>query len=169
MRDNHKACCRNCGQPLTTRKQIERGHCRRRKCRELPDALHLTERRRPPEGTASNTTGRVDAPKFSGSSSQVSWWSVHEYVSGLLAAVGTWPMIGTPQWCALPDDDLAKIASIFDAAQHHALRVETSQEAQCEASRGVSAAADWRDIAQQMFRLNCAKAYGSYYIPRVKL
>jgi hypothetical protein len=42
----------------------------------------------------------------------------------------------------------------LDAAQHWALRVETCQQAQCEASHDVSAAADWSAIARQMFIRN---------------
>ena len=86
-------------------------------------------------------------------SAQVSFWSVHEYVAPLLAAVGTWPPIGTPEWCALDDTDPRKLAALFDAAQHHALRVEMAQEARCEASREISAAADWSAIATEFVKL----------------
>ena len=56
-------------------------------------------------------------------------------------------MIGSPGWCELSDDDVRKLAAIYDAAQHWALRVETSQQAECEASQDISAAADWTAIA----------------------
>ena len=49
---------------------------------------------------------------------QVSWWSVHEFVAGFL-----------------------------DAARHWALHVEMAQEAECEASRAISAAYDWAAIS----------------------
>jgi hypothetical protein len=39
---------------------------------------------------------------------------------------------------------------VFDASQHWALRLETSQQAQCEAAREVSAAADWSAIAREV-------------------
>jgi hypothetical protein len=81
------------------------------------------------------------------SSQQVSWWSVHEYVADKLAPVQSWPTLGTPAWCLLDDDDPRKLAALVDAAQHWALRLETCQEASCEASRAVSAAADWSQIA----------------------
>jgi hypothetical protein len=42
----------------------------------------------------------------------------------------------------LDDTDPRKVAALFDAAQHWALRVETSQQAQAETSRDISAAAD---------------------------
>ena len=83
-------------------------------------------------------------------SRQVSWWSVHEYVEPLLTQVAAWPMIGTPAWCDLADDDPRKWAAIFDAAQHWALRVETRQAAMAEASHGISAAADGPSIAQRI-------------------
>jgi hypothetical protein len=92
-------------------------------------------------------------------SRQVSFWSVHEYVQPVLDRIGTYPMVGTPEWVALPDDSPAKIAAVFDAARHWALRVETCQVAECEASRAISAAANWSDIAKRMHR-------GDAYIPR---
>jgi hypothetical protein len=63
-------------------------------------------------------------------------------------------MLGTPAWCALPDGDPAKIAALYDAAQHWALRLETCQQAECEASRAVSAAADWSATAREMLSRN---------------
>lgn len=81
---------------------------------------------------------------------QVAWWEVHLVVQRLLDAVGEWPMAGTPEWCALPNDDPKKLAGIYDAAQHWALRVDTCQEATCQASQAISAAADWRAIAREL-------------------
>jgi hypothetical protein len=83
-------------------------------------------------------------------SRSVSWWSVHEYVEPLLAAVGQWPMAGTPEWCALPDDDPVKLAALFDAARHHALRLDVNQAALAETSRDISGAADWPAIAREI-------------------
>jgi Protein of unknown function (DUF2742) len=94
------------------------------------------------------------------SSRQVSWWSVHEHVAPLLLKAVAWPMAGTPDWCALPDGDPVKLAALYDAAQHHALRVETAQVAQCEASHDISAAAAWKAIASEMVQRR------SVYIPR---
>jgi Protein of unknown function (DUF2742) len=81
---------------------------------------------------------------------QVSFWSVHEFISPVLARVGSWPMAGTPEWAALGGDDPRKLAALLDAAQHWALRVETCQEAQCQASRDVSAAADWSAVGRRI-------------------
>jgi Protein of unknown function (DUF2742) len=83
-------------------------------------------------------------------SRQASWWDVHLFVEPLLAEVGSWPMAGTPEWCALPDDSPAKWAALLDAAQHFALRVETFQVAECEASHEISGAADWGHIGRQI-------------------
>jgi hypothetical protein len=100
-------------------------------------------------------------------SQQVAWWEVREFVAAQLDQVEQWPMIGTPAWCLLDDDDPVKLAAVLDAAQHWALRLETCQQARAEASRDVAAGADWRAIAGEKFRLDSAIAYGTYYVPRV--
>lgn len=92
----------------------------------------------------------------------VSWWAVHEVVSQLLDKVDWWPLIGTPEWCALDDNDPAKLASLYDAAQHWALRVETCQQARCEASKDIAASLDWWADAKASRRRSSA------YIPRKK-
>jgi hypothetical protein len=92
-------------------------------------------------------------------SRQVSWWSVHEHVQQFLDLVGNWPAIGSPAWCELPDGPV-KLAAIFDAARHWALRLETCQAAMAEASHDVSAAADWPRAANEIRRRR------EVYIPR---
>ena len=84
------------------------------------------------------------------SSQQTSWWPVHEHVAAFLESVGSSPMVGAPAWCALDDDDPRKLAAIFDAAQHWALRLETCQQAYCETSRAVSGALDWSALAREI-------------------
>jgi hypothetical protein len=69
-----------------------------------------------------------------------------------LESVGQWPMLGTPGWCELPDDDPAKLAALLDAARHWALRVDMAQQAAADASRAISGAADWSSIANEMRR-----------------
>jgi hypothetical protein len=81
-------------------------------------------------------------------SQQVSWLAVHDFAVARLRKVEDWPMIGSPVWCDLGDRDLAKWASVLDAAQHWALRLETCQAAHAEASRDVSAAEDWLAVAR---------------------
>jgi hypothetical protein len=83
------------------------------------------------------------------SSQAVRWWAVHEFITPHLARVGAWPMAGTPAWCALPDADPAKIAALYNAAEHWALRVETSQQAECDASRDISAVVNWGTVGKR--------------------
>ena len=87
-------------------------------------------------------------------SQQVDWWSVHEFVAAVLDQVNGWPTLGTPAWCSLANDDPQKWAALLDGAQHHALRLELNQQAECQASRDISAAADWSGIAQQVRQHN---------------
>ncbi len=87
------------------------------------------------------------------SARSVSWWEVHSFVKPMLASVISWPLVGIPAWVALPDDDPVKWASLLDAAQHWALRVELAQEANAAASQAISAIEDWsaraRDIRER--------------------
>jgi hypothetical protein len=83
-------------------------------------------------------------------SRQVHWWFVHEYVEPILTDVGSWPMVGTWEWYDLADDDPRKLAAIYDAAQHWALRVDSCQEAYADAGSEISSAADWSRIAQYL-------------------
>ena len=102
--------------------------------------------------TTSTTAKRIDTgDRTALCSSQVSWWSVHEQAAPVLARVQSWPMVGTPAWCALDDGDPTKLAAVLDAAQHWALRLETCQQASCDASREISAALDWSAIARKIF------------------
>jgi Protein of unknown function (DUF2742) len=93
-------------------------------------------------------------------SRSVDWLSVHDFVVPLLNEVGCWPMAGTLTWQNLTDDDPVKVAAIFDAARHHTLRVETAQAALAQASRDISASADWSAVSRAIRRRNCV------YIPR---
>ena len=81
------------------------------------------------------------------SSQQVAWWPVHEHVSPTLVQVASWPTVGTPAWCALGDLDPHKLAALYDAAQHWALRLEMCQRAYADAGTEISQAADWSAIA----------------------
>lgn len=91
-------------------------------------------------------------------SQQVSWWSAHEYVEPVLARVGAHPMVGTPAWCALSDDDPRKVAAVFDAAQHWALHLEINQEARAEASRSVSESVDWPAVSTEIMQRSSFRA-----------
>ncbi|MBI5338036.1 MAG: DUF2742 domain-containing protein [Mycolicibacterium rufum] len=85
-----------------------------------------------------------------GSSQQVNWRAVHRWVAPALTA-DPWPMIGTPAWRDLPDDDPRKLAAVFDAAQHWALRVEGCQLAFALSGVEISQAADWRHVARVLY------------------
>lgn len=103
--------------------------------------------------SAVNFTGTGPAPHIT--SQQVSWWSVHEYVADVLHRIGSWPIVGTPAWESA--DDRTKVAALFDAARHWALRVETCQVAKAGASKQVSASAEWSTVG---------RGRDSAYIPR---
>jgi hypothetical protein len=114
--------------------------------------------------------------------SAVSWRDVHNHVAPILEQVDPWPMVGTPEWCALPDSDPRKLAALLDAAQHWALRVETCQAehhrarrwtecatrhavirkklAEYQASHAISATANWAAIAQHH------RNYAEFYAAR---
>ena len=91
----------------------------------------------------------------------VDWWSVHLYAEPTLTEVGSWPMVGTLAWQHLPTGDPAKLAAVLDAARHWALRIENNQTAMAEASREISAAADWTAVAR-----NLQRRKSGVYIPR---
>lgn len=81
-------------------------------------------------------------------SQQVSWSDVHAFVLPKLQRVGDWPMVGSPAWCLLEDRDRVKWASVFDAAQHWALRMEGWQLLECDSSHDISASEDWAKVAR---------------------
>ena len=117
-----------------------------------------TQKNRPAGNRAATSTNYTDS-QFSAArrhvqSQQVSWWSVHEFVTAVLDQVNGWPMAGTPAWCSLANDDPRKWAALLDGSQHFALRVETCQEAECQASSDISAAADWSSIAREIRQHN---------------
>ncbi|WP_136245859.1 DUF2742 domain-containing protein [Mycobacterium intracellulare] len=87
-------------------------------------------------------------------SRQVSWWETNRFIEVLLAQSnnGPLPWAGTPAWCDLADGDPRKLLALAAAGEHFVLRVEVAQTAQAEASRAVSAAADWPKIARETQR-----------------
>ncbi|MGO9158368.1 DUF2742 domain-containing protein [Mycobacterium sp.] len=97
---------------------------------------------------------------MSTSSRQVSWWSVREFIMPVLNQANDRPMLGTPAWCSLTHDDPRKWAALLDGAQHWALRMDSCQEARCEASRSVSSAVDWPAVSQEI------KDLGEFYTAR---
>ena len=61
--------------------------------------------------------------------------------AGCFIACG--PVVGTPQWAALDDDDPLKLAACLAYSPHHALRIDTAQALRAVASQDISAAANW--------------------------
>jgi hypothetical protein len=98
-------------------------------------------------------------------SRSVAWWPVHEFITALVAQANNVPVAGTPAWCALADRDPRKLLALAVAGEHHVLRVETAQTAKAQASRDISAAADWSAVARSHLRRASAVRSGAY-IPR---
>jgi hypothetical protein len=88
-------------------------------------------------------------------SQQVSWLEVHTFVDALLAQAncGALPWPGTPAWCEMSAGDPRKLLALAQFGVHHALRVETAQQARADASRAVSGAVDWPALSREMFQL----------------
>jgi len=94
-------------------------------------------------------------------SQSVAWWPVLTFVADRLGVEPTvvpeishrLPLLGTPSWCLLADDDPAKLAAVLDGGCRHALRLELNQEARAEASKAVAAAVDWRSVAAELGQL----------------
>lgn len=87
------------------------------------------------------------------SSTEVSFRVVHDFVRRLIGHLTDIPLLGTPAWCELDDDDERKLAAVLDGGQHHALRLELNQTARAEAGSDVAGAADWKAIAQEAAEL----------------
>lgn len=86
------------------------------------------------------------------SSQQIAWFECHQFLQALLehANVGPLPAAGTPAWCELPDADPRKLIALAEAGVHHALRLDAEQTAKAQASRDISASANWRSIGTQI-------------------
>jgi hypothetical protein len=108
-----------------------------------------------PRNTSNQTTRHAGAGSNhlsrSTGSQQVSWWETHRFLETVLAQAnfGPLPRAGSPAWCALADGDPRKLLALAVDGEHHVLRVEVAQSAMAEASRAVSAAADWPGIARE--------------------
>jgi hypothetical protein len=104
-------------------------------------------------------------PSHNLASRQVSWWETHLFITELTKHVNNLPCAGTPTWCALANDDPRKLLALAVAGGHHVLRVETAQQSLAEASRDISAAADWSAIARTS-RQRCDAIRTGAHIPR---
>jgi len=106
-----------------------------------------------------NTDAPADRGGGAPSSRQVTYLPVYELLSPLLGDPGLIP--GSPVWCQLDDTDPAKWQAILWAAVWWAVDQDTRQAALSDASREISAAADWSAIAKQI-----RAGRGDSYIPR---
>jgi Protein of unknown function (DUF2742) len=102
-----------------------------------------------PAGQGGATSIPSKGNPYLSASRQVSWWPVHEHVAPFLGLVGHYPTVGTPEWCALSDGPV-KLAALYDAARHWALRLDTLQEARAEAARAISGALDWSALSREI-------------------
>lgn len=117
----------------------------------------------PPSAAAWNgSETHSSAGLFPVSSRSVDFSSVCEWVAPRMDSVEDWPGLGTAEWRSLPADDPRRWAAVLDAARHWALVLERNQTAMAEASRAVSAAADWGKIARRNNAINSFRANHSW-------
>lgn len=96
---------------------------------------------------------------MSGTASRaVAWEPVHRLVEPLLGDPGLAP--GTPPWTALDDHDPRKWSAVLWSAVWWAVAEDARQTHKAEASRAISAAADWPRIAREAVQRR------GVYIPR---
>jgi hypothetical protein len=86
-------------------------------------------------------------------SQQITWFEVYEWAERMGYLVDG-PNAGTPAWCALADDAEEKLAGVVMAGVHAALRSDTLQAEQAEASRAVASGADWPQVAREIRQRN---------------
>ena len=95
----------------------------------------------------------------------VAWFEVYSFAERFAAshdvALNHLPIPGTPAWCGMPDDDARKLMALVLGGVREALNHEVAQERRADASREISAAADWTALSQRIRN----RASGTY-IPR---
>jgi hypothetical protein len=98
-------------------------------------------------------------------SQQVSWLPTFEFAASWAAEYGLdlidddLPNPGTPRWSGLPDAH--KLAALLLRGSKAVLHDEGEQQERAEASKDISAAADWTALAR---RIRAPR--GAAYIPR---
>ena len=85
----------------------------------------------------------------------ISWGPVHAFVGRLLAGRAATAIIaGTPEWCALADDDPQKVAAVLTAASRWALEQELldlhRQRAAKDAAVEISKSKSWSSVARRL-------------------
>jgi len=91
-------------------------------------------------------------------SRSIAWWPVWELLSPHLGPPGSCPILGTPAWVALPDDDPDKLEAILYAALWWVLAEETRQEHLADASKAIADAVDWPALASEYQNLTTYRA-----------
>lgn len=91
--------------------------------------------------------------------SPISWEPVHHFVGRLLAGRSTAILPGTPEWCALDDNDPRKTVALLIAADRWALdqerlHLEHQRIAAKDAALQISAEKDWAAVARQIRERN---------------
>lgn len=105
-------------------------------------------------------------------SRQVNWFEVYSFAArwaarccsydeDLLDYDGVIP--GTPQWCAMPDDDARKLLALILGGIREALRHDVDQEHRAEAARAIAESTNWTTQAGRLRGRS-----GSAYIHRLK-
>lgn len=79
-------------------------------------------------------------------SRQVNLFEVYEFLAAYLGDPGL--IVGTPAWCRLDDRDPAKWSAVLWAAVWWAVVEDARQAAVADASRQISASADWSRIGR---------------------
>jgi len=87
-------------------------------------------------------------------SRQVNWYETFTFASKIAAQQGlsldhhVLPLAGSPQWCGMADDDARKLLALVLGGVREALAHDTRQAAMADASREISGAAPWSEIAR---------------------
>ncbi|GAA12578.1 DUF2742 domain-containing protein [Gordonia alkanivorans] len=100
----------------------------------------------------------------------VTWDPVHAFVGRVLGGRTTTIVAGTPEWCALDDNDPAKITALLIAGSRWCLEEEIAQlhasrDAEKAAAVEVVEAADWTAVARRIRNRDIALRTGAH-IPR---
>jgi hypothetical protein len=88
----------------------------------------------------------------------VCWSPVWDLLAPILGTPGLIP--GTPAWVALPDDNPDKWRAVLWACLWWVVAEDAHQDAKAEASRAISAAADWAAASRELQQLNAARRNG---------
>jgi len=85
----------------------------------------------------------------------VNWEAVRDFVYRLPARPNTTIIAGSPEWCALDDDDPAKLAALITAGSRWVLEEEIDQlarrrQAQKDMALGLLETLPWAQICKQI-------------------